>query len=391
LKFPEDVRKVLLQRFKNRHRQWLEERASSDQPLANEWPLEVKLGVPSESQALKQVEGVRDWVVTWKAWHGVGTLTWKERRWRALGTQEVPEKLVLNDAGEVAHWVGETERWDRANCRYSYFTEQWPHTACKLSRHFELLADYSDIEFQRLVDMITWLEKYPASNLYPRQLPVVGLDSKWFEKRKGVIADLATTLRAKPIEEGDIGERCGLKSIPIPIRLRLLDSSLRSRVGGLGDISVPIEQLADLNIPVSRVFIVENLQTGLAFDDLPGAVVIMGLGYKVDVLSKLPWVGQAHCIYWGDLDTHGFGILSRARSHLPELQSVCMDEETLFSHRELWVEEKSQLGSANLPLLTDAEQAVYQGIKNNSWGQNIRLEQERITWSAAWKTLQAIQ
>ena len=36
---------------------------------------------------------------------------------------------------------------------------------------------------------------------------------------------------------------------------------------------------------VNAVFVVENLQTGLAFDDLPEAVVIMRLGYAVDVLG----------------------------------------------------------------------------------------------------------
>ena len=65
-----------------------------------------------------------------------------------------------------------------------------------------------------------------------------------------------------------------------------------------------------------------------------------------------------------------------------------MDEETLRRHQELWVEEKDQHIAETLPLLTDPEQAVYQAIKGNTWGQNVRLEQERITWCVAWKTLQ---
>jgi len=170
--------------------------------------------------------------------------------------------------------------------------------------------------------------------------------------------------------------------------LRILDESLRQRVGGLNDISAPWEQLAELDLPVIKVFIVENLQTGLAFDDLPGSVVIMQLGYGVDVLGRLPWITTAHCVYWGDLDTHGFAILNRARCHLPGLKSVLMDEETLRSHQDLWVEEKDQHAAETLPLLTDPEQAVYQSIKRNAWGQNVRLEQERIAWDVAWKTLQ---
>ena len=112
------------------------------------------------------------------------------------------------------------------------------------------------------------------------------------------------------------------------------------------------------------------------------------LGYGVDVLGRLPWVTKANCIYWGDLDTHGFAILNRARTYLPELKSILMDEETLRSYQDLWVEEKTQHGAETLPLLSDREQEVYQAIKRNAWGQNVRLEQERIAWDVAWKALQ---
>jgi hypothetical protein len=393
MKFPDDVQKELKRRFKRRHREWLETSGAPQRPEANAWPLEVNLGIPTEKQALKQVEDVRAWVAAWQSWHGVGSLSWGERRWRKLGTQPVPEKLLLSGPGEVAQWIGEADRWDRAQQRYEHLVGRWPQLSDNLPRYFAILADYCEVDYRRLVDMLAWIENNPASNLYPRQLPVSGLDSKWLEKRKALLADLVDNVRDTSSSEGDFGAsdfygRCGLKAPPQLIRLRLLDDSLSQRVGGLSDLSAPWEQLAELDLPVSIVFIVENLQTGLAFDDLPGSVVIMQLGYGVDVLGRLPWAAKAHCIYWGDLDTHGFAILNRARSHLPELKSVLMDEATLRNHQDLWVEEKDQHAADTLPLLTDTEQAVYQAIKHNTWGQNVRLEQERIAWDVAWKRLQ---
>ncbi len=323
MKFPDDVQKELKRRFKNKHREWLDASGNPEQPEGGAGPpLEVTLGVPTENQALKQVEDVRAWVSAWQAWHGVGSLSWSDRHWRKLGTQTVPEKLLLADPGDVAQWIGEAERWGRALQRYRDLVGCWPQSAGKLPRYFAILADYSEGDYRRLVDMVAWIEKNSASNLYPRQLPVSGLDSKWLEKRKGILADFVDSVRGEPSSQGDFFQRCGLKMPPQLIRLRILDNVLRQRVGGLGDISVPWEQLADLDLPVSNVFIVENLQTGLAFDDLPGSIVIMQLGYGVDVLGRLPWVARAHCIYWGDLDTHGFAILNRARSYLPELKSV---------------------------------------------------------------------
>jgi hypothetical protein len=178
-----------------------------------------------------------------------------------------------------------------------------------------------------------------------------------------------------------------LRPLPHLVRFRLLDESLRRSLGGLGDISARVEDLVGLDLEVSLVYIVENLQTGLAFDDRPGSLVFMGLGYGVSALGRLPWVTRARCLYWGDLDTHGFAILDRARRCLPDIGSALMDEETLLRHREFWAVEKEQCAAAGLPLLTAAEQTVYRGLREQRWGMNVRLEQERIGWSWAWPRL----
>ena len=54
VKFPEDVRKQLLRRFKNKHREWLAASGNGNQPQVSAWPMEINLGVPTEKQALKR-------------------------------------------------------------------------------------------------------------------------------------------------------------------------------------------------------------------------------------------------------------------------------------------------------------------------------------------------
>lgn len=390
MKFPEDIQKQLLRKYKTKKREWLESSTNKHDTHENQWPFEIKLGIPTESQAKKQLADVRVWVETWQSWNGVGDLIWSEKHWRTLGTQRVPEKIVFSDPSDVAKWIDETERWEKAKQRYCDFINRWPMLSSKLPRYYDLLADYSEVDYQRLLDMITWISLNPYSNLYIRQLPVPGLDSKWLEGRKGVLTDLIGEIKGEDSSNVGFFQLCGLKIPPQLIRIRILDHELRKKIGGLGDISAPVEQLAKLDIPVKNIFIVENLQTGLAFNDLPESIVIMQLGYAVDVLGNLPWVTKANCIYWGDLDTHGFAILSRARTYFPHLSSVMMDEETLHNHQELWVEEPVQHGAETLPMLNDKEQVVYNGIKHNVWGQNIRLEQERISWDYAWNKLRRI-
>jgi len=115
----------------------------------------------------------------------------------------------------------------------------------------------------------------------------------------------------------------------------------------------------------------------------------MALGYGVEVLGNIPWLHHARCIYWGDIDTHGFAILNRARTYLPSLETVLMDKQTLLAHRDLWVQEKEQSASFDLSLLTNEEQELFLSLKNNVWGQQVRLEQERICWDTARKAIQA--
>jgi len=383
MKMPEDIHPLLVRFFQRKHHEWLGAETSE-----NSQPIEIKLGVPTEQAALKQVAGVRAWVATWQAWKGVGQLFWCERHWQMLGIQRLPEKLVLQGPEEIAAWIGQTTRWHQANARYQALTANWPALASCLPQHFDILADYSEADFQRLSALLAWFTMNPNSNLYPRQLPIAGIDSKWLEKHKGLLNKLVAAMQSDLSNNLTFYQRCGLKAPPILIRIRILDQTLRTLVRGIGDITAPIEDLGHLIFPATYVFIVENLQTGLAMPDLPGAVVFIRLGYHVDVFAHLPWVVQAKCIYWGDIDTHGFAILHRARSYLPNLQSIMMDEETLLHHKALWGNEEKQNTAHELPLLTKTEQAVYHNLKQQHWGQNIRLEQERIAWDFAWDRLQ---
>jgi len=382
MKLPDDVRQLLLCRFQNKRREWLMAIDSESR-----WPLEILLGAPTEQAALRHIEGVRTWVRTWQHWQGAGALSWCERRWQALGVQRLPDKLILQNPEEVAHWIGESARFERARSRYQILTSRWPTLALHLPRHFDVLADYDEADFRRLGEILGWIDANPHSGLYPRQLPIAGIDSKWIEGRKGLLTDLVAALQEDRATELNFYQRCGLKAPPPLVRMRVLDQALRTRIGGMSDISAPVEDLANLDFPVAHVFIVENLQTGLAMSDLPDTVVFMGMGYHVEALTRLPWIARALCLYWGDLDTHGFAILQRARAYLPGLQSVLMDQDTLLSHKALWVSEKTQHPATELPLLTASEQQVYRGIKQQQWGQNIRLEQERIDWGIAWKSL----
>jgi hypothetical protein len=377
LLFPDDVSAHLRRRYKSQHRNWL--------IGGGTWPLSVLLGTLTERDVAADAALVRSWIEAWTHWNSSGELTWINMQWPRLGRQRLPSRLDLASPAEVACVVDEESRFRLAMARYEEFIERWNQLrgSTVLARNFDVLAEYPDAEYRRLVELLSWLRDNPRSGHFLRQLPIEGLDTKWIEtSRRALIADLLRAMRGNEAT-GDFYDVCGLRRPPHRLRMRLLCPKLRRAIGGLRDLETPIDELAELSLSASCVLVVENLESGLALPDIAGCVAFMKLGASVSSLSKVGWLRGARAVYWGDIDTHGLAILDRARATLADITSVLMDEATLLAYRNLWGEEPSQHGEADLLNLTVAERSVFDKLRANAWGRNVRLEQERIPWSEA--------
>ena len=220
-----------------------------------------------------------------------------------------------------------------------------------------------------------------------RQLPIVGVDTKWLEGRTAIVMEMLVQLLQADGADSDIYAMMGLRKPPYRIRIRILCPQLRACVGGLCDIEAPLEELVALNISPEIVFVVENRQTGLALPDMQGVVAFLGLGKAVSSLAKLPWVHGPSTYYWGDIDTHGLDILSTARETFPTLTSTMMDVPTLLEFKELAVDEPVQATGLAFANLTLDEQALFDGLLNGKWGLRLRLEQERLPWHYVLRSL----
>ena len=80
-------------------------------------------------------------------------------------------------------------------------------------------------------------------------------------------------------------------------------------------------------------------------------------------------------------------VSERAQLQQATEMGLRVDEATLLHFQDLWSDEKSQNGAAELAALTPEEGRVYRALKENRWGQRLRLEQERIAWDYAWPAL----
>lgn len=304
---------------------------------------------------------------------------------RRLGNQSFPRKVVVSGIDDYLHLTGKRRQHEKFAGLAGRILSERPEFKPLLCRRPSLVLDHAD-EWDKLLAVCRYFQDNPKPDLYLRQLDIPGVDTKFIETRRAVIAELLSsalpqdtmTETKRGLSDHGFEERFGLRFEPPLIRFRMLDGNL----AGATDLSVPLPELRGLSVRPMRVFITENKMNGLSFPLCRDSLVIFGLGYGVRSLADIPWLREATVYYWGDIDTHGFAILSQLRESFPSIQSLLMDERTLLAHKELWGrEEAGQRFTKNLERLTSEEGALFHALRNDRWGESVRLEQERIGFS----------
>ena len=220
----------------------------------------------------------------------------------------------------------------------------------------------------------------PKPNLYIRELPIQ-VHTKFIKENEGIIKELLNILIKEHVQqnEKDFEKRFNLKYPEPLVRFRVLDKQIsQDFFSGINDLSIPISQFEKLELPLKNVLVVENktnlLTIALTLPELKKTIVIFGSGYKVENLKNARWLEQVKLFYWGDLDVHGFEILSQFRNYFPNtnIKSLLMDEKTF---NKFFVKDPGTPSKIIAKLnLTDDEKQLYESLKKNNW----RLEQEKI-------------
>ncbi|UYG07571.1 Wadjet anti-phage system protein JetD domain-containing protein [Halomonas sp. M4R1S46] len=383
---PEDIRRQL-------QRHWdsgaiLAARLPADgddgEPL---FPLTLRLRRPTARDVTQRFGEVADWVRTLQGGSrdalGYGyIIEFRRQGNRVQGSNELPASLQIPEDQDALRLLRKQQEAARFDALADEILTRQPGLAGWLRRQ-PLKALEHAAEWPRLLAVLAHFQRRPRPGVYLRQLDIPGVDTKFIEARRGLLASLLDAVlppAAIDCEASGVrgfNRRYGLREPSPLVRLRLLDPALS--LHGLGDLSVPVEQFAAWRPAVERVFITENLTNGLAFPEVPRALVVFGLGYGLESLARMPWLQEVEIHYWGDIDTHGFGILDRLRAYLPRARSLLMDEATLLAHRPLWGEEPLDKRLGHTPTrLTDAELALFTALRDDRLGERVRLEQERI-------------
>lgn len=346
-------------------------------------PLHVPLRGPTSSELSERFSEVRQWIGKLAGSEKHYRIEWRQVNHRIIGSNEIPVAIridTLDDALALIHKEREAELFsDLLALANQQQPELLPWLVKRPLRALELFD-----EWPRLLALIAWLQQHPRPGIYLRQIDLPGIHTKWIEGLRGVLIELFDlALDPEQIDSRFTGvagfcRRYGFLDKPSAVRFRLLDPAIPVLpVESDQDLTVTADVFARLDLPVRTVFMTENEINFLAFPAIPGALVIFGAGYGFDAIKDARWLHDRAFYYWGDLDTHGFAILNQLRGLFPHVQSFLMDEQTLLAHRSLWGRE-DRPETRPLTRLTDEENNVYDQLRQNLRGEQVRLEQERI-------------
>lgn len=346
------------------------------------FPLRMSLKSPNSGDITDRFNEVRQWAAEWAATNSV-RVQWQALRHRVQGSQSLPACVWVETLEDALTWLGKREDWKRFSAQVSSTRQMHPALLPWLEKR-PLQALALSVEWPRLLAVVTWLVEHPRPGIYLRQVDLPGIHSKFIETHRGVLTELLDL--ALPVDAVDIGKtgisqfpaRYGFLEKPTRIRLRVLDPTIQFVSGSASpDVTLDADSFSRLDLDVARVFITENETNFLAFPPVRHAIVIFGAGYGWDALARSHWLKNCAIHYWGDIDTHGFGILDQLRGHFDHVVSFLMDRATLDAHAAIWGHEDKPL-RVDLHRLTREESALYDDLRDNRIRAGLRLEQEHI-------------
>lgn len=349
-----------------------------------EFPVvEVPLRGPKASGIGDDIEAVRAWVsgLTDAARSGERfTLGWADIGGRVIGRNRIPVRASVSTYEQAWSLLGVTRQVRRFR-ELLTLVDAVPPARDWVVAHPNRALERA-LPWPELLSAHAWLDSNRGSARYLREICAPGVDTKFTERHRGVLAELLGVGSSA----GGFVAGLGLSAKPEFVRVRVAPGIGLPKP--LSELAVRADELAALPVRPGSALVVENEITYLSVPVPTDGLVVWGKGFDVDRVGRLPWLADVDVVYWGDLDTHGFAILDRLRAFLPHARSVLMDHATLLQHRDRWGVEPSPARS-QLTRLTRAEADLYEDLVSDQYGDRVRLEQERIDWEWALGRLEA--
>ena len=349
-----------------------------------EFPIFISFGKVKAKDTLNNFPQIRDEieVLTSESKENKGygyTVEFIQQNDQKIGTQNFPDKIFFETLDDYLKFFRKEYEYKRFLLVVQKLTDELPQLLPWAESNPIKVLDNLD-EWDGILKVCKYFLENPKPNIFIREIPL-DISTKFIEENTAIIKPLLDILIEDYVNKNEsyFNKRYNLKYDEPLIRLRILDpETAQNLFSGIDDLSIPQGQFNQLNIPCKRVFVLENKTNVLNFLTLPSmkdSIAIFGKGFGVGTLKGAEWLVGKQIIYWGDIDPHGFQILSQIRGYFPQTQSCMMDLETFREFEDLAVT-GACTNVTELDHLNPEEYLLFDHLC--SLEINNRLEQEKI-------------
>ena len=334
------------------------------------FPMRIRFGIPSTTDDFAKLQQE---VTTLAAGNFGYSIEWEEKNTRKHGVQKLPSQVRFDSEDQFVKALGKAGEVQLFRANISASLSRLPQLRDWLVSHVKWVVEFGTIWNEMLLVGEYFLAN-PRPGLYTRQLPIAA-HTKFVQENTRVIGSMLDFLLPDEAKSdgNSFEERFGLKPLAPLVRFRMLDQMLLKTLAlSHSEMGLPLEVFSRLPIHGLHVIITENLMNFECLPEAANTLAIWGQGNAAELLHKVPWLADCDVYYWGDIDEHGFQILSRLRSKFPSIRSVMMEVDTFEKYRHLTgAGEKAGKPPSNL---TTEEQKAYDIVAR----EKLRLEQEKI-------------
>ncbi len=371
-------------------KRWDSGRYARDYAAGLPWiPLELPVRAPTAAELLDRFDEALRWAEQFRRQSSTAggrerfSVGYRTVKGRNLGANSVPARIRIDTFEQLCSLLNTTGDVNALDAVMKQTSAALPALIPWVTAHPLRALQHAE-RWSDVLATVAWIAENDTTQLYLRQIDVEGVDTKFVERHQKLLDDLLTELLPPEridsrFATAEFTRRFGFRPKPGYTRFRLL-SPQPAFPAPLSELRLRTDELADVELVIETVFVVENEVTYLAFPAVPCSIVVFGSGFGLTALEDLPWMQRKTIVYWGDIDTHGFDILNRLRSRFDSVQSMLMDEETLLAHAGQWVWEAKPTNRP-LPHLSGPEGALYRDLIEDRYGRGVRLEQERVRFS----------
>lgn len=313
------------------------------------------------------------------------TVEWRTVSDPRFGAHERPELAYFANEAAFLNALGKVQETRSFRENLAFIRAEFPVLETWLAGSTsDIVAHHGS--WPELLRVVRWFHANPRSGLYLRQIPVEGVNTKFFEQRLGILDGLLAASGAEFVAGAKHFEpRHGLRREEPLIRLRFLDGSFQTQHGfPIADFALPAPAFRALPLAGANVVVTENLRNFLALPPISKGVAVFGGGNAVPLLAGAVWLQESRILYWGDVDRHGFAILGQMRTIFPHTKSLLMEPATLTAWRMLAATDPTPPLVLELSRFSASERETLEKITER----NLRLEQERIPFAAVVAALQ---